>query len=148
MDHGILAWRNHTARVFVDDEVQGGSCAVRAHHIPCSGAGNNSVEIAGISLRFGKALPAALGASVVIGKLRGRPVMSVDDGFGLHGHLVNRSISKIDQLLGMPERKIGVIPNMTGIGARSGVTCRHRRRERGIWNRAGPSAIADSLKLA
>src|SRR5207244_12977144 len=109
---------------------------------------NDAVEVFRISLRLGQALSAALRTSVVIREFRGSAVVRIDDFLGLHGHLMNRSICEIDQLLRLFRRKIGSATDMAGVCSGSRVPGSQGRRKGRIWNGAGPSAIADSLELA
>jgi len=56
-------------------------------------------------LRFFQALPAAGGTSIPIGHAGSSAIEGVDHGLRLERHFVNRSISEIDQLLGMARDK-------------------------------------------
>src|SRR5439155_6818295 len=84
MNHWIFAGWNNAIRIFIDDEVQRRPLSMHAHLIPRRSAGNDTVEVFGISLSFSKALPAALRTSVVIRKLRRGTIVGIDDRLGMH----------------------------------------------------------------
>jgi len=48
----------------------------------------------------------------------------------------------------MAEREGRGVADVTGVGARGGITGGQRRGERGIGNRSGPPSVADALKPA
>src|SRR5436190_23325143 len=148
MDHGVLGGWNTAVAILVYYQIQRDPRAVGPHLIPGSGARDDSVEVFRILLRGGKALTAALGASVVVGELRGVAVMGVDDRLCLHCHFVNGSVSQINHLFRMAKREVGIAADVSGIRAGAGITGADRRSNRGVGNRPGPPAVPDGLKLS
>jgi len=73
--------------------------------------------------------------------------MRDDDGFRLDGHLMNGSVSQIDDLFRMAEREVGIASSMTGIGTGAHITGADRCRNRGVRNRSRPAAVSDGLEL-
>src|SRR4051794_17838248 len=94
---------------------------MHTHLVPCGCSGDDAIEILRVSLSFGETLPASLRAAVVVGEFRGSSVVGTDDHFGLHGHLMNRAITKIDHLFWMTQRKVSIVSGVSGIGSRSGI---------------------------
>src|SRR5689334_11207895 len=73
-----------------------------------------------------------------------------DDCFRLYGHLMDRSISEINYLFGMAERKAG-IPTaafVSGIGRSGGIAPSKRFPYSGIRDLSRPTAIAEAHELA
>src|SRR5438552_11680178 len=73
-----------------------------------------------------------------------------DDCFRLYGHLMDGSISEINYLFGMAERKAG-IPTaafVSGIGRSSGIAPSKRVAYSGMRNFSRPTAIAEAHELA
>ena len=131
----------------IHDPVHRQPCPVHAHGVPRRCTRDDPVEILRVSLCARDPLPAALRASIEIRESRRGAVERRDDGFCRHRHLVNRAVREVNQLFGMTGYEVGVVADMTGVGAR-----RSRNRQRPQqpsrdteW--CPPAAIADRLQL-
>ena len=148
VNHRILARRNHRRRRAIDVGVQPHPRGVEPHLVPRRIAGDDAVEIVGIALRFDQRLAAAGRAGVEIRARRARVVVRGDDRLCGHGHLVNRSMSEVHELLGMTGDEIGVAADVARVGPRCRVSRFHRGRQRRIRNRPAQPAVAGRLQLA
>src|SRR4029079_15454745 len=94
--------------------------------------------------------PAAGRTALEIGVLRGSLVESLDDLFGLEGHLVRRAIAEIDHLFRMADRPRPARSLMTGVGARRRIAKAKRLRHvvRQPLNRTREATIADTHEFA
>jgi hypothetical protein len=73
-------------------------------------AGDDAVVVAGIALRGHDALSPARRAAFVIGIVEWLDVEHVDEPFRFHGHVMQRAVREVDDLLGMPEREHAARP--------------------------------------
>ncbi len=122
-------------------------------HVPVrERARDDAVVVAGIALRGHDALPAARRAALVVRVVERLGVEHVDEPLRLHGHVVQRAIREVDDLLGVPEREHAA----RAVGRRMPRVRRGRRiaaPQRGLHvavalDRAGPAAVADGEELA
>ena len=106
-------------------------------------AGNDSVEILGIPLRFHQRLTSAIGASVEITARRRAAEKISNNRLRLQIRLMHRAIPEIDQLLRVSDRPCRAGATlMTVVGRRRGITPLHRLGKPGRVDRPCPAAIA------
>src|SRR6185295_7399436 len=87
------------------------------------------VIIVGVSLGLHQRLPSSIRAAREVRLLWRAAIKRVDYRFGLLGHLVDRAMPVIDNLLGMPKRPTRVRSRVTGVGRSGSVIARDRARE-------------------
>ena len=113
---------------------------------------DDAVVVAGVALRGHHALPAARRAALVIGVVERLRVEDVDHLLRLHGHVVQRAIREVDDLLGVPEREhagLAVGGRVARVRAGRGVAAAQRFLHVAVaLDRAGPAAVAHREELA
>src|ERR1051325_8094587 len=121
---------------------------VPLHAAPCDRAGDDTIVVGGIALRFGDSLATTDRAAVEVRVLRRDSVITVGDRLRLHRHLVHSAIRDVREFLRMSERERGGVADMASVGARcrvaGGECCRHG----GIRDRAGPPTVSYGLELS
>src|SRR5437879_978004 len=113
-------------------------------------SGDDAVVISRKALRFFESLPAARRASIPVRMFGSISIIGGEDGLNLDGHLMDRSISEINDLLGMAGDE-ACISNPTfvpGICRRSGIAPSKRVPHEGIPDFSRPAAIPDAHELA
>ena len=119
---------------------------MEVHPVHGRRAGDHAVEVGRIANRRGDALTSSLRAAVPDRELLCAAVEAVDQRLGLHGHLVYRAITEVDDLLRMADRERRVIANVASIGSRRRVSVGQRASHRPVRDGPGPGAVADSLE--
>ncbi len=104
VDERQLGFGNETRAVFVNglrNPVAGG---LQMSHVVGGRAGQNSVIVGGIALRFSQCLVPAFRTAVPVRILRGLGVESRHQRLGLQSHLMHGTIAEVHDLRRMPER--------------------------------------------
>src|SRR5438552_11182617 len=112
-------------------------------------AGNDSVELVGITLRLHQSLASAIRAADKIAPRRVAPIERANDRFGLNACLVYRAISEIDQLLRMADGPGCAASSLvTIVSAGDGIAAGERIDEIPIRNGTSPSTVSNLNILA
>src|SRR5262249_25636851 len=111
--------------------------------IVCGSAGKDSIKVFWISLRLHESFAAPIGATGEIAQRRIAARQSSDDGFRLNARFVHRPVTKINQLLRMPDgpgrTKSAFV---TVVCCSGGVPTTQRVNHASIWNIAGPTTVS------
>ena len=111
-------------------------------------AGDDAVVVLREALSLGERLPAARGAAVEIGTLRGASVVGSRDGFSCAGHFKHRTLGEVLHLFGVAGNECRAVAGVPGIGAGGGVSRGNGSRHRAIADGTGPRAITDRLEFS